>query len=138
HYNHSKKDLSSPQHVNKKKHPLSTVYSVSGQNKKFAAFGKQSENMLHYNNEAIFLNYQTPDKENDIVKLDAIVRTCDESLLSLNGYQSNYRIEITNLINKKIRIEIFNIDNINSDLLELDEVNEPVLDIIIKDSDIEN
>ncbi|CAG8708536.1 15554_t:CDS:2 [Cetraspora pellucida] len=51
---------------------------------------------------------------------------------------ANCKIEITNLINKKIRIRIFNIDNINSDLLELDEVNKPVPNIIIKDADIEN
>ncbi len=84
---------------------------------------------LDFNGETIILTYE-PDKEGELVKIDAIVRACDESLLACDGYWrlaavevclireyliANRRNEITNLINKKIRIGTFNIDK-NEDL----------------------
>ncbi|CAG8730647.1 7008_t:CDS:2 [Cetraspora pellucida] len=65
-------------------------------------------------------------KKVDISKLDAIVQACDESLVSRNSYYrlaamepqlihehhvAIQRIEITDLINKMIKIGTFSIDN---------------------------
>src|SRR3954447_11719525 len=95
-----------------RKHPLFTIQSRSGQNKRFAAFGKDSEqelsslitkhNMtaetgqpvvfirnieLDFNGEAINLACQHPDEDLELKKLDAFVRACDESLLPRDGYR---------------------------------------------------
>lgn len=140
--------------VNKRKRPLSTIQSVSGQNKRFASLGKESGKAirllinkhrmtnevnqpivhmrkieLEFNGEIIVLSYNPFDKI-ELIKIDAIVRACDESLLARDGYRrlaaveislireyliANRRTEITNIINKDIRIGIFNIDK-NDDL----------------------
>src|SRR5207248_1778847 len=136
--------------VNRRKRPLETIQSISGQNKRFASLGKESgkaikslimkhqmttktnQPLVHirkieldFNGETINLTYKPPHKESEFIKIDAIVRACDESLLGHDGYRqlvavetsltrkyliANRRTEITNLINKSIRIEIFNID----------------------------
>src|SRR4051812_6602529 len=140
--------------ANKRKRPLTTIQTISGQNKRFAFLGKESEKAirslikkyqmttetnqlivhirkieLDFNGETIILTYE-PDKEGELVKIDAIVRACDELLLARDEYRqltavevcfickyliANRRNEITNLINKKIRIGTFNIDK-NEDL----------------------
>ncbi|CAG8822123.1 7448_t:CDS:1, partial [Cetraspora pellucida] len=61
----------------------------------------------------------------ELFKLDATIRACDESLLSRDGYHrlaaiepqlirehqvAIQRIEITNIMNEKIRIRTFNTD----------------------------
>jgi hypothetical protein len=80
---------------------------------------------LDFNGESIILNYKSPNEKNELNKIDAIVRACDESLLARDGYRqlaaiepclireysiANRRIEITNEINKDIKIGTFNID----------------------------
>jgi len=109
---------------------------------------------LDYNGETIILNYES--QKNNLSKMDAIVRACDESLLSHDGYRrlaavescllreysiANSRFEITNLINKKIKIYAFNI-NKNEDShenLEISEENSESIDnIIVDDAEIGN
>ena len=140
--------------INRRKRPLVTIQTTSGQNKRFASLGRESGKAirtlikkhqmttetnqpivhirkieLDFNGEIIILTYK-PDKEGEHVKIDAIVRACDESLLARDGYRrlaavevclireyliANRRNEITNLINKDIRVGTFNIDK-NEDL----------------------
>lgn len=153
--------------VNKRKRPLSTIQSISGQNKRFASLGKESGKAirslikkhrmttetdqpivhihkieLNFNNETIILTYKPSDKESELIKIDAIVRACDESLLARDGYRrlaaveislireyliANRRIEITNLINKNIRIGIFNIDKSDDLSNSLEESDDGIL-----------
>ena len=138
----------------KRKRLLATIQTISGQNKRFTSLSRESGKAirslikkhqmttetnqpivhihkieLDFNGETIILTYE-PDKEGELVKIDAIVRACDESLLARDEYWrlaavevclireyliANRRNEITNLINKKIRIGTFNIDK-NEDL----------------------
>ena len=122
-----------------RKRPLSMIQSSSGQNKRFAAFGKDSEqelsslitkyNMttetgqpvvfvrnieLDFNGETINLACQHPDEDLELKKLDAFVRACDESLLPRDGYRHLAAVE-PNLIREyrvgKHRIKITNIIN---------------------------
>ncbi|CAG8497050.1 11763_t:CDS:1, partial [Cetraspora pellucida] len=82
---------------------------------------------LDINSEVVKLNYQPFNKEIELLKLDATVRACDESLLSRDGYRrlaavepqlireyqvAARRIEITNLMNEKIKIESFSTDEV--------------------------
>jgi len=160
--------------ANKRKRPLSTIQTTSGQNKRFASLGRESGKAirslikkhqmttetnqpivhirkieLDFNDETIILTYK-PDKVGELVKIDAIVRACDESLLARDGYRrlaavevclireyliANRRNEITNLINKDIRIGTFNIDK-NDDLSNnLEESNDG---IIVDEAEIGN
>ena len=74
---------------------------------------------LDFNRETINLTYKLSNKENELIKIDAIVRACDESLLSHDRYRwltavetsltrehliANRRIEITNFMNKNISV----------------------------------
>lgn len=142
--------------VNKRKRPLSTIQTISGQNKRFASLGRESGKAirslikkhqmtneinqpivhickieLNFNGESVILTYKPPDNKSELAKIDAIVRACDESLLARDGYRrlaaveaflvreyliANRRVEITNLINKDIRIGTFNIDKSDDDL----------------------
>ena len=161
--------------ANKRKRPLSTIQTTSGQNKRFASLGRESGKAirslikkhqmtnetnqpivyirkieLDFNGESIILTYKSPDKESELTKIDAIVRACDESLLARDGYRrlaavevclireyliANRRNEITNLINKDIRIGTFNIDK-NDDLSNnLEESNDG---IIVDEAEIGN
>ncbi|CAG8715339.1 14874_t:CDS:2, partial [Cetraspora pellucida] len=152
---------------NIKKRPFSSVQSTSGQNKRFVAFGRESEKelsslilqhqlvtknqqplvhvrsiQLDVNNKNINLNYHSFNKKMELSKLDATIRACDESLLSRDGYRrlaaiepqlirehqvAIRRIEITNIMNEKIRIGTFNTDEVlnrqskigNGDTIEL-------------------
>ena len=89
---------------------------------------------LDFNGETVNLTYMPPCKESEFIKIDAIVRACDESLLGRDGYRqlaavkaglireyliANRRTEITNHINENIRIGTFNIDK-NDNLLNID------------------
>ncbi|CAG8779531.1 9751_t:CDS:1, partial [Cetraspora pellucida] len=80
---------------------------------------------MDVNNKGVKLNYQPFNEETELFKLDATVRACDESLLSRDGYRrlaavepqlirehqvAERRIEITNIMNKKIGIETFSTD----------------------------
>ena len=125
--------------VNKKKRPLETIQTVSGQNKRFASLGKESGKAISYlikehrmttrtgqpivnirkieldfNGETIILTYKPPNKESEITKIDAIVRACDESLLARDGYRRLAAVEIS-LIREYLianrRIEITNLIN---------------------------
>ncbi|GBB89402.1 hypothetical protein RclHR1_16080004 [Rhizophagus clarus] len=161
--------------VNKKKRPLTTIQTISGQNKRFASLGRESGKAirslikkhrltdetdqpivyirkieLDFNGESIILTYKPPDNKNELAKIDAIVRACDESLLARDGYRrlaaveaflireyliANHRVEITNLINKDLRIGTFNIDKNDDDLsnnLESDD------GIIVDEAEIGN
>ncbi|CAG8603391.1 9076_t:CDS:2 [Cetraspora pellucida] len=114
---------------NVKKRPFSTIQSTLGQNKRFAAFGRESgkalsllimqhqlvtENkkplahvhsiQLDVNDESVKLNYQPFNKAKEFSKIDAIIRACDESLLFCDGY-------------RKVGIGTFNIDNVVSNQL---------------------
>ncbi|CAG8614230.1 3682_t:CDS:2 [Funneliformis mosseae] len=105
---------------------ITTIQSISGQNKRFASLGKESENIeLDFNSETIVLTYKASDKESELTKIDAVVKACDESLLAYDRYRrlaavetslireyliANCRVKITNLINKEIRIGTFDID----------------------------
>jgi hypothetical protein len=96
---------------------------------------------LDFNGKTIILTYKF-DKEGELIKIDAIVRACDKLLLSRNGYQqlatikiclihkyliANRRIEITNLINKDIRIRTFNITKNNDLSNNLEESDDGIL-----------
>ena len=98
------------------------------------------------NGESIILNYKSPNEKNELNRIDAIVRACDESLLARDGYRqlaaiepcltreysiANCRIEITNEINKDIKIGTFNIDK-NENLFDsLENLEKSDEDIII-------
>ncbi len=137
----------------KRKRPLATIQTISGQNKRFTSLGRESGKAirslikkhrltdetnqpivhirkieLDFNGKSIILTY---DNKNELTKIDAIVRACDESLLVHDGYRwlaaveaflireyliANCRIEITNLINKDLRIRTFNINKSDDDL----------------------
>ncbi|GBB94813.1 hypothetical protein RclHR1_24190003 [Rhizophagus clarus] len=126
-----------------KKRPLFVIQTKSGQNKRFAAFGKESEQELSsliakhhmttetgqpivhvrkieldFNGETINLSYQHDSDEPK--KLDAIVRACDESLLVRDGYR---------------RIGTFNIDN-NIDDFDISE--QPEEGILVEETEIGN
>jgi hypothetical protein len=156
-----------------KKRPLSTIQTKSGQNKRFAAFGKDSEQELSsliikhrmttktgqpivhvrnieldFNGETINLSYQHDSDEPK--KLDAIVRACDESLLARDGYRrlsaveshltreyriEQHRIEITSIMNNKIRIGAFNIENSIDDF---DMFEQPEEGILVEETEIGN
>ncbi len=119
-----------------KKRPLSIIQTKSGQNKRFAAFGKDSEQELSslikkyrmitetgqpivyvcnieldFNSETINMSYQY---NIEFRKLDAIVRACDESLLARDGYHQLSAVEcylIREYHIEKHRIEITNTMN---------------------------
>jgi len=109
---------------------------------------------LDFNGETVNLTYMPPCKESEFIKIDAIVRACDESLLGRDGYRqlaavkaglireyliANRRTEITNHINENIRIGTFNIDK-NDNLLNCindSEMNEES-DIIVDETEIGN
>ncbi|RHZ48529.1 hypothetical protein Glove_547g44 [Diversispora epigaea] len=156
-----------------RKCPLSVVQSKSGQNKRFAFFGKDSEKdlsslimkhkmttqtgqqvvsvrniELDFNGETIKLIYN---KNIEREKLDAIVRACDESLLARDGYRRlaaieshltrEYLIEehrkyITSIINKKIRIGTFNINNMQFNDNNLDILEQSDKEILVKETEI--
>ena|SRR2546421_10892809 len=92
----------------KRKRPLATIQTISGQNKRFTSLGRESGKAirslikkhrltdetnqpivhirkieLDFNGESIILTY---DNKNELTKIDAIVRACDESLLARDGY----------------------------------------------------
>ncbi|RHZ81782.1 hypothetical protein Glove_117g435 [Diversispora epigaea] len=108
---------------------------------------------LDFNGESIILNYKSPNEKNELNKIDAIVRACDESLLARDGYRqlaaiepyltqeysiANCRIEITNEINKDIKIGTFNIDK-NENLFDnLENLEKSDEDIIINNVEIGN
>ncbi|RHZ68619.1 hypothetical protein Glove_294g123 [Diversispora epigaea] len=154
-----------------RKRPISTIKSKSGQNKRFAAFSKDAEQKLlplikkhqltniteqpvisiknielDFNGEIINLIYN---KNIEPAKLDSVVRACDESLLSRDGYRRLAAIEshliceycigeqrnnITNNINKKIRIGTFNLNETNLIDDELDI--QPDEGILVEKTDI--
>ena len=111
---------------------------------------------LDFNGETINLTYKPSNKENELIKIDAIVRACDESLLSRDGYRrltavetsltrehliANRRIEITNFMNKNIRIRTFNIDkndNLYDDLDIMERSNESDNNVIVDKAEIGN
>ena len=145
--------------TNKRKRPLEDITSQSQQNKRFNSFGKDVQKAVDeliikhklttsYGEPIVHMRHIEFDyKENyacikfkDLnpiatqLRLDAIVRVCDEALLSRDGYRhlaavvptlfreylvANRRNEINNLINTQIHIEIF---NINQDEARNDEV----------------
>jgi hypothetical protein len=97
--------------ANKRKRPLTTIQTTSGQNKRFASLGRESGKAirslikkhqmtteankpivyirkieLDFNGETIILTYKS-DKKGELLKIDAIVRACDESLLARDGYR---------------------------------------------------
>ncbi|PKB93142.1 hypothetical protein RhiirA5_485646, partial [Rhizophagus irregularis] len=161
--------------VNKRKRPLIMIQTISGQNKRFASLGRESEKAirslikkhqlsdetnqqiihihkikLDFNGESIILTYNLPDNKNELTKIDAIVRACDESLLARDGYRrlaaveaflireyliANRRVEITNLINKDLRIGTFNINKSDNDLLNHLEFDDG---IIVDEAEIRN
>ncbi|RHZ48521.1 hypothetical protein Glove_547g28 [Diversispora epigaea] len=139
------------------KHRLdtSTALSITSINKK-----KPNQPIVHlrkieldFNGESIILNYKSPNEKNELNKIDAIVRACDESLLARDGYRqlaaiepyltqeysiANCRIEITNEINKDIKIGTFNIDK-NENLFDnLENLEKSDEDIIINNVEIGN
>ena len=119
-----------------KKRPLSIIQTKSGQNKRFAAFGKdcgkelssliKKHHMttetdqpivyvrnieLDFNGKTINMSYQHNIEPR---KLDAIVRACDESLLARDGYRQLSAVEchlIREYRIEKHRIEITNTMN---------------------------
>ncbi|GBB87928.1 hypothetical protein RclHR1_14410004 [Rhizophagus clarus] len=156
-----------------KKRSLSIIQTKSRQNKQFATFGKESEQELlsliakhhkttetgqpivhirkielDFNDETINLSYQHD--SNEPKKLDAIVWTCDESLLARDSYRQlsaieshhirkyhveKHRIGISNNMNNKIRIGTFNIDN-NIDDFDISEQSEE--EILVEETEIGN
>ncbi|RHZ48734.1 hypothetical protein Glove_543g97 [Diversispora epigaea] len=146
--------------INKKKCSLSKIQTSSGQYKRFLSLGKESGKEIrslikknYFNGESVILNYKSPNEKNELNKIDAIVRACDESLLARDGYRqlaaiepcliweysiANRRIEITNKINKDIKIGTFNIDK-NENLFDnLENLEKSDEDIIINDVEIGN
>lgn len=103
---------------------------------------------LDFNGEIVNLIYK---KDIEPKKLDAIVCACDESLLARDGYRHlaaveshlirEYRIEehrnyITNIINKKIRIGTFNINNNQLNNIDFDISNQSDEGILVKETEI--
>jgi hypothetical protein len=101
---------------------------------------------LDFNGETINLTNQ---HNVEPKKLDAIVRACDESLLARDGYRrlsavechlirehhiEKHRIKITKIMNNKIRIGTFNIDDNIDDF----DVSEQFEEILIDEAEIGN
>ncbi|RIA79629.1 hypothetical protein C1645_840248 [Glomus cerebriforme] len=109
--------------------------------------GRESEKAIR----SLIKKHQMTNETNQpIIHIHAIVRACDESLLARDRYWqlaavevfliceyliANHRIEITNLINKDIRIGTFNIDK-NDDLSN--NLEESDNGIIVDEAEIGN
>ena len=131
--------------------------AISSLIKKYRITTKTDQSIIHirkikleFNRKTIFLTYKPSNKESEITKIDAISRACNESLLACDGYRwlaavktsliheyliANRRIEITNLINKDIKIGTFNIgksDDLSNNLEEYDD------SIIVNEEEIGN
>ncbi|RHZ44660.1 hypothetical protein Glove_714g29 [Diversispora epigaea] len=103
---------------------------------------------IDFNSETIKLIYNKNIKHE---KLDAIIHACNKSLLARDRYQrlatikphlthkyliEEYRKYITNIINKKIRIGIFNINNMQFNDNNLDILEQPNEEILVKKTEI--
>jgi hypothetical protein len=103
------------------------------------------ENQVH-------IRFKDLDFTTNQIRLDAVVRACDEALLGRDGYRhlaavvptlfreylvSNRRNEINKIIDAQIHIETFNVDQeIHYD--QSNNVNEHTSDILIDDCEIGN
>ena len=134
--------------VNKRKRPLEDITSHSQQNKRFNSFGKDVKksvdelivkhkltnlsgepivNLHHigfdYKENQAYIKFKDSNPITQAKQLDAVVRVCDEALLSRDGYRhlaavvptlfreylvADRRNEINKLINAQIHVEIFN------------------------------
>ncbi|PKY57574.1 hypothetical protein RhiirA4_429083 [Rhizophagus irregularis] len=134
----------------KRKRPLEEITSQSQQNKRFKSFGEDvhkavdeliikhkltnvsGESIIHlqqigfdYKENQVCIKFKDPDPMAIQTRLDAIVRVCDEALLSRDGYRhlaaavpslfreylvADRRNKINELINTQINVKIFNID----------------------------
>ncbi|PKC57652.1 hypothetical protein RhiirA1_401244 [Rhizophagus irregularis] len=134
----------------KRKRPLEEITSQSQQNKRFKSFGEDvhkavneliikhkltnvsGESIIHlqqigfdYKENQVCIKFKDPDPMAIQTRLDAIVRVCDEALLSRDGYRhlaaavpslfreylvADRQNKINELINTQINVKIFNID----------------------------
>ncbi|CAG8552367.1 9345_t:CDS:2, partial [Diversispora eburnea] len=123
-----------------KKRLLATIQIISGQNKRFASLGRESEKIIK---SLIEKNQMTIKKNQPIVSLQKIERLAAVKSYFTREYSiANRKVEITNLINEKIRINTFNIDKNEEDLYEnlnnLKENNENIDNIIVDEIEIRN
>ena len=101
---------------------------------------------MDFNGETVNMSYQ---HNIEPKKLDAIARACDESLLARDGYRrlsavechlireyhiEKHKIKITNIMNNKIKIGIFNIDCSINDF----DVSEQYEEILVEETEIGN
>jgi hypothetical protein len=110
---------------------------------------------LSYKNEIINLKYNQLNNEAEILKLDAVTSVCDENLISRDNYRklsyiepqlirehtvSQRRNEITKLMNNKIQIKNFNLQNELNQLTILDngEPQDNTGQIVINEKEIGN
>lgn len=160
--------------IDKRKRPLDDITSRSQQNKRFNSFGNNIQRVanqliakhrltnsfgqpivyvrcieLDYKEDQVHIKFKDLNPTITQTRLDAVVRVCDEALLSHDGYRhlaavapilfreylvADRRNKINELINAQIRVGTFNIDqDINQD----DYFNEPS-DIFVDNEEVGN
>ncbi|RHZ47772.1 hypothetical protein Glove_567g2 [Diversispora epigaea] len=161
--------------VNKQIRPFEDITSRSQQHKRLKSFGKDVKKTVDElivkhkltdssEQSIIFPHYiEFEYKENQIqikfknldskIRLDAVVRVCDEALLGRDGYRhlaavvpslfreylvANRRNEINKLINAQIPVEIFNIDQDVNQSNTNNYNSEIINDILVDNNEIGN
>ena len=166
--------------ADKRKRPLDDITSRSQQNKRFNSFGNDVQNAvnqlivkhkltdssgqqivhmrsveLDFKENQVHIGFKNLDFTNYQIRLDAVVRACDEALLGRDGYRhlaavvptlfreylvANRRNKINEIINAQIHIETFNIDQeIHNNQFSInDNINENTDDILTDDCEIGN
>ncbi|RGB29920.1 hypothetical protein C1646_765998 [Rhizophagus diaphanus] len=112
----------------KRKKPLEEITFQSQQNKRFKSFGEdvhKAQIGFDYKENQVCIKFKDSDPIAIQTRLDAIVRVCDEALLSHDGYRhlaavvpslfreylvADRQNKINELINTQINMKIFNID----------------------------
>ncbi len=164
--------------IDRRKRPLEDITSRSQQNKRFNSFGNDVQKAvdqliikhkltnssgqpvvyvrcieLDFKEDKLCIKFKDPNPTITQIRLDAVVRACDEALLSHDGYQhlaavapilfreylvANRRNEINKLINAQIHVGIFNLNQEINDQSNIDDFDEYTNDILVDNHEIGN
>ena len=164
--------------IDRWKRPLEDITSRSQQNKRFNSFGNDVQKAvdqliikhkltnssgqpvvyvrcieLDFKEDKLCIKFKDPNPAITQIRLDAVVRACDEALLSHDGYRhlaavalilfreylvANHRNEINKLINAQIHVRIFNLNQEINDQSNIDDFDEYTNDILVDNHEIGN
>ena len=164
--------------IDRRKRPLEDITSRSQQNKRFNSFGNDVQKAvdqliikhkltnssgqpvvyvrcieLDFKEDKLCIKFKDPNPAITQIRLDAVVRACDEALLSRDGYRhlaavalilfreylvANRRNEINKLINAQIHVGIFNLNQEINDQSNIDDFDEYTNDILVDNHEIGN